>query len=44
MQTRRLPRYAGLVPAQGWRHTVVAALLWGGVTVFIFGIIANVIH
>jgi len=44
MRTRRFERLSGLVPDQGWRQTLLAILLWGGVTVFIFGIIANVIR
>jgi len=30
------------IPARG--HTILAVLLWGGVTIFIFGILLDVIR
>jgi hypothetical protein len=44
MPTRRFIRLIGLLPGQGWRQTLIAVLLWGGVTVFIFGIIIDKIR
>jgi hypothetical protein len=44
MSNRRLARFTELLPHQGWRQTAIAVLLWGGVTVFIFGIIIDKIR
>jgi hypothetical protein len=41
MSDRRLARFSGLLPHQGWRHTAIAVLLWSGVTLFIFAIILD---
>ncbi len=31
-------------PGSRWGHTLLALLLWGGVTVFIFGILVDLIR
>jgi len=33
-----------IMPDSGRAHTILALLLWGGVTVFIFGILVDVIR
>jgi len=34
----------GMVPSSARAHTILALLLWGGVTIFIFGILVDVIR
>ena len=33
-----------IMPDSGRAHTILALLLWGGVTIFIFGILVDVIR
>jgi hypothetical protein len=33
-----------IMPGSGRAHTILALLLWGGVTIFIFGILVDVIR
>ena len=33
-----------MMPDSGRAHTILAVLLWGGVTIFIFGILVDVIR
>jgi hypothetical protein len=40
---RSAPVYR-IMPSSGRAHTILALLLWGGVTIFIFGILVDVIR
>ncbi len=41
MRMLRSPYVSRIMPDSARAHTILAVLLWGGVTLFIFGIIAD---
>ncbi len=44
MPMLRSPFLSRTTPGSGRGHTLLALLLWGGVTVFIFGILVDLIR
>jgi hypothetical protein len=44
MRMLRSAYVSRMMPDSVRRHTILAALLWGGVTIFIFGILVDVIR
>ncbi len=44
MRMLRSAYVSRLLPESGRAHTILALLLWGGVTIFIFGILVDVIR
>jgi hypothetical protein len=44
MRTLRSAHVSRIMPDSARAHTILAVLLWGGVTIFIFGILIDLIH
>jgi hypothetical protein len=44
MRMLRSAHVSRIMPDSARRHTIFALLLWGGVTIFIFGILIDVIR
>jgi hypothetical protein len=44
MRMLRSAHVSRIMPDSARRHTILALLLWGGVTIFIFGILVDVIR
>jgi hypothetical protein len=44
MRMLRSAHVSWIMPDLPRRHTILALLLWGGVTIFIFGILVDVIR
>jgi hypothetical protein len=44
MRMLRTAYVARIMPDSARTHTILAVLLWGGVTIFIFGILLDVIR
>jgi hypothetical protein len=44
MRMLRSAYISRMVPDSGRAHTILALLLWGGVTIFVFGILVDVIR
>jgi hypothetical protein len=44
MRMLRLSYVSRIMPDSARAHTILALLLWGGVTIFIFGILVDVIR
>ena len=44
MRMLRSAYVSRIMPDSARGHTILAVLLWGGVTIFIFGILIDLIH
>lgn len=44
MRMLRSALISRMMPDSARGHTILAVLLWGGVTIFIFGILVDLIH